>query len=316
MTPVQTDATNKKDKDGWLVMLYLAGDNNLAEDMVLSLQELIAEGVPTGDRVVAQLDPAGTNLAPSRFDLTPTRDPKGPKSYRSALEMALREFRVGTVEEQNTGSVAALSDFITWAVTYDADQRKKANGNPDATKYLLILSGHGSGVTEDFFLKDETSQDSLSITELQKALRLARQKVKKKIDILGLDACYMAMGEVAYQVRNEASVVIGAEGLEPQFGWPLGRILKTVKAERGKIDRPLGREDLARLIVKTYVKTYADFDETAGRSVDLSATRTSSMNELARAVQTLAGVLRRFDKSSHEKVLLAHWYAQTYKLDQ
>ena len=47
MTPVQTDATNKKDKDGWLVMLYLAGDNNLAEDMVLSLQELIAEGVPT-----------------------------------------------------------------------------------------------------------------------------------------------------------------------------------------------------------------------------------------------------------------------------
>ena len=40
------------------------------------------------------------------------------------------------------------------------------------------------------------------------------------IDILGLDACYMAMGEVTYQVRNEASIVIGSEGLDPAFGWP------------------------------------------------------------------------------------------------
>ena len=32
----------------WIVMLYLAGDNNLTEDMVLALQDLQAEG-PLGD---------------------------------------------------------------------------------------------------------------------------------------------------------------------------------------------------------------------------------------------------------------------------
>ena len=44
-----TDKTTPKLQKGqgpWLVMLYLAGDNNLAEDMVLSLQQLIEEGVP------------------------------------------------------------------------------------------------------------------------------------------------------------------------------------------------------------------------------------------------------------------------------
>ena len=30
----------------WLVMVYLAGDNNLTEEMVLALQDLAAEGPP------------------------------------------------------------------------------------------------------------------------------------------------------------------------------------------------------------------------------------------------------------------------------
>ena len=33
-------------RDPWLVMVYLAGDNNLSEDMVLALQDLKAEGPP------------------------------------------------------------------------------------------------------------------------------------------------------------------------------------------------------------------------------------------------------------------------------
>ena len=41
----------------WLVMLFLAGDNSLNEDMVLALQDIQAEGAPAGDRLVALLDP-------------------------------------------------------------------------------------------------------------------------------------------------------------------------------------------------------------------------------------------------------------------
>ena len=43
----------KKGKAGWLVMLYLAGDNNLSEEMVLALQDLQAEGGPAGGTVRA-----------------------------------------------------------------------------------------------------------------------------------------------------------------------------------------------------------------------------------------------------------------------
>lgn len=36
----------------WLVMLYLAGDNTLTEEMVLAMQDLLAEGPPRDDRLL------------------------------------------------------------------------------------------------------------------------------------------------------------------------------------------------------------------------------------------------------------------------
>jgi hypothetical protein len=322
MSPLATAKAKKaptaERMDGpWLVMLYLAGDTNLTEDMVLALQDLIEVGVPGKDRVVAQLDPIGVGLSTTRYDLTPKakKPPKyggRPKRDGFALQTALQRFEVEDVVEQSTGSAENLSSFIEWAVGYDTDERTKNNESTDSTKYLLILSGHGSGVTEDFFLRDETSMDSLKIPELQQALRAAKTSFGKKLDILGLDACYMAMGEVQYQLRNDVSIVIGAEGLEPEFGWPYGRILKGARAAGGC----LAPEALAKLIVDTYVKTYSDFDKTAGRSVDLGAVRLAPMKKLAVAVKRLSAALHNLGKSGHERVLLAHWYSQTYKFDQ
>ena len=138
-------------KHPWLVMLYLAGDNSLNEDMVLALQDLQAEGPPRGDRIVAQLDPSGAGRAPQAYDFSV---PKGPH---------LEAYRIPsfTAAGANTGNPQCLTDFIVWAT--------KNFGGP-GTRYLLVLSGHGSGTTEDFFLKDDSPEDSLSIDELRIAL--------------------------------------------------------------------------------------------------------------------------------------------------
>ena len=66
-------------------MLYLAGDNNLAEDMVLALQDLVAEGAPDGDQIVAQLDPSGVGLETQRYRFIGVR-----KTVRQATERCRR----------------------------------------------------------------------------------------------------------------------------------------------------------------------------------------------------------------------------------
>src|SRR5262245_4753530 len=64
-------ATTKTIKD-WTVMVYFAGDNNLAEEMVFALSNMFSEGSPNKDtQVVALYDSIGSLVA---FDI-PARQP-------------------------------------------------------------------------------------------------------------------------------------------------------------------------------------------------------------------------------------------------
>jgi hypothetical protein len=291
-------------KTGWLIMLYMAGDNNLSEAMVLSLQTLktLRVGGSAGDAaIVAQLDPSGVGLPTQTYDFT---------HAGASSRFHLDECRtIGAAPtEANTGNPNALSGFIKWA----------HNLYPNATRHLLVLSGHGSGTTEDFLLRDDNAADALSIDELGIALSDAYQVLKKKIDILGMDACFMSMGEVCYQIREHVDILIGAEGMEPQFGWPYSRILDEAKRlARGKILEP---EQLAKTIVEQYVEFYSDYDRSAGRSVDLAAINLRKLHLLhgpfTRLIRALnsAKVAEKEDKRS--RLVYAHWRAQTYKADQ
>ena len=292
----------------WLIMLYLAGDNSLSEDMVLALQDLQAEGPPAGDKIVAQFDPSGLGLLTQRYDFSDSMKPDGTKKTR------LDDYRDTdcAASETNTGSQEALLNFIKWA-----DGRYGSKKEKKDYRHLLVLSGHGSGTTEDFLMSDESPKDSLTIDELTNALQAATKKVlRKKIDVLGMDACYMSMGEVAYQIRESVDFMVGAEGLEPEFGWPYRRILARAKAFLEDNGRHMRPKELAPAIVKEYVDHYSAYDRTAGRSVDLAAIDLGELAKVKKTFGTLVTELSRLDTPDHEKVLLAHWYAQTYKYEQ
>ena len=125
--------------------------------------------------------------------------------------------------EIDTGSVEALTDFINWAL---------GHGSADM-RFMLVLSGHGGGTSADFLMKDQNAQNALSIQELREALdnrlpilRTRTDDQNRKFDILGFDACFMSMGEVALEVRDYAdgSGRRGRDGARA-FGWPYRRIL-------------------------------------------------------------------------------------------
>ena len=167
-----------------------------------------------------------------------------------------------------------------------------------------------------------------------------------------MDACFMSMGEVAWEISEYVNILVGAEGLEPAFGWPYGRILADAKANRGANQKglPMDPRQVARAIVKGYVEHYADYDRAAGRSVDLAAIdlrrfknvkdsfkRTCLHTQDPHGCRQARGAAKAADaraisdsgqraeaeadaeqmrRASHHKIVLAHWYAQTYKSDQ
>lgn len=276
----------------WLVMLYMAGDNNLDHEMVQSLQLLLDVGPLGNDAIVAEFDSNQPGLGTRRYDFT---EPNGPH---------LADYLKSELSETSTGNPDTLKKFMEWAEgKYEADYR------------ILILSGHGSGTTEEFLMRDENADDFLSIDELKLALgNSGYGEDGKKLDIIGMDACYMSMAEVCYELRNHAEILIGAEGLEPEFGWPYSKFLRRVHEELKKIEtnegaaRALKPAEVAIILVKEYVDHYKSYD----MSVDLAAIRLSEMSALEMGFKSLVEALDN-DSDALHKLTSAHWNAQTYK---
>lgn len=292
----------------WTVLAFLAGDNNLSVSMVHDLKKMKLAGIGP-DRavtVVAQFDPAGSVVPTQRYVLT-EGDEDGALPDDVCVITGGRRIRKGQSEPEieNSGNPRTLLNFLRWGMQ-----------NYPAQHYMVVLSGHGSGADENLFLRDDTSNDSLSLSEMQTVLRAVRQELGREIDVLGLDSCLMSMAEVFYQLRGTVSYVVANEGFNPNTGWPYHRILPALVA-----DPAMSPEALARTVVERYIRYYKDFAH-AGLSVDISACNVGATGVLADSVRKLTNSLKAAlaeDKDSHifkDALVMSHWEAQTYKHDQ
>jgi len=98
-----------------------------------------------------------------------------------------------------------------------------------------------------------------------------------KIDILGMDACFMTMTEVAYQIKDYADLLVSSEESEPEGGWPYDAILSQLT-----FNPSLTPTQLATNIVDDYIFTYPTTYVTQS-AIDLSYmdTLTGQLSNLA-----------------------------------
>jgi len=129
---------------------------------------------------------------------------------------------------------------------------------------------------------DDEAKDFLDNVEMKRVLMGVKKSLKRKIDILGFDACLMSMAEVAYQVKDAVDFSVGSEETEPNAGWPYNRVLKALAAQPAMSPR-----DLAATVVTQYLASYGQ-----NEGVTLAATDLSALNPLATAIDKLAGLLR------------------------
>jgi len=95
---------------------------------------------------------------------------------------------------------------------------------------------------------DDGSGHSLDTLELGGVLKLAKQEIGHKVDLLGMDACLMSSLEVAYEVKDDASVVVGSEEPEPAAGWDYSTLLGDLSANPAMGGKELGQRAVARYI--------------------------------------------------------------------
>jgi len=269
----------------WTVLCYLAGDNFLDWFMKENLKELIKTGSSDRVNVIVFIDTTDDDtkiFEVNQGDLI--RIPSRIVNYS------------WSGSELNTGDPLTLTNFASWAV-------KKY----PAKKYFLILGGYGEGwigLMHDMN-NGEGNTDVLSLEELEYALEDITKSIKDvnskgKIDVLGLDACYMGMLEVMYQVKDYADYLVASENEEALDGWPYDKLLEPI------IDDPdMDGLQLASNVVDSYIDSVKGTPAKMDNVLTLSVVNLGLIEEVVQEVDALSLLLLRLQKEKPRKIVFA-----------
>jgi hypothetical protein len=139
-----------------------------------------------------------------------------------------------------------------------------------ADQYALVIWNHGGGLSGAAW-DDSSRGDFLSVKEIRDAVDASSIT---KFDLIGFDACQMAIADMAFAVRELCDVFVGSQMDEPGDGWAYDDILAQLKA-----NPTMSESQLAQAIVTTYGNFYA-----GQPNITLSALTTSLLDELAVAL--------------------------------
>jgi len=238
----------------WTIMHYTNVDNNLEGAAFNDYYEMQSVGSGSGINIVAQLDRAegfdtrfGDWTDTRRFviESVPPQAEADMEAQRAAVVDYLVELGQGDSEtltalaantadsdihklyvennlgatfeqtpvqelgEVDMGDPQSLVDFIEWSVqNYPADH------------YMLVIGSHGGG-WRGIGPDDGDGQESmLDLPEIDAALNTARQDLGLgRFDIVGFDACLMAVTDVAVMLEPHADYVLFSQEVIPSNGW-------------------------------------------------------------------------------------------------
>jgi len=195
----------------WTVLVYIAGDNNLADAGLFNIKQMESVGSSSQVNIVVQYDKGYQTVTNVDWDgcrrYYITQDTTGSDSITSTAVDDLGTIDSGTQEE--------LDDFISWGM----------NKYP-AENYAIILWNHGAGWKDKSgnpikgICWDDESGNYLDQTEVRASLATAKTlNDDQNIELVGMDACLMGMLEVAYDLAPSANYFCGSVETIPGYGW-------------------------------------------------------------------------------------------------
>ena len=246
----------------WTVMVYMDGDNSLESFAVINTDQLELVGSDANVNFVVLID---TMTGPA--DLL---------YIENGQSVSVGE-KYGYPMEVNMADPAVLEQFIEIGVQ-----------DFPAEKYAVILWDHGGGwrgiCWDDTTLELTGVDDCITMTEMRDAFAGAYKETGEVIDMVGFDACLMAMPEVSYQLRDYASFLVFSEETIPGLGFPYDMLAADLVA-----DPTVDGEAFAVIIAKDYAAYYASMSGFV--DVTISVFDMAYMDELTAAVDYLGSEL-------------------------
>jgi len=286
ITPEQ--APTKNAPANWTFVIFMRPSSNLQEFVIKNIESIARGGVMPGINVVIQENNA---LVAQRFQVinhaiidqeTLSVEPDDEINLVNTMAWAVEKFPAEQYALIVWGNGAGVLDqhFIPSSGTWEFEETVLATA---AQPCQVCQVGTCSQQVKRAVAFDDALKRFLSTAGLGRALTTISEKVLRgqKLAIIGMDACRMAMAEVAYEVRGTAQYLIGCENCTPlPDGWNYEQIFARMDSTGST------PEDICRLIVTTFQEFYEKYDHT--KTYTESAIALAHIEQLAQELSTIA----------------------------
>jgi hypothetical protein len=326
----------------WTIMVFMNGDNNLEPDALADFAEIAAIGSNDEVNIIVQMDLIGKYVMNAwtqtlRFRITKDMPPLPKNAIMDIGEANMGDQKV--LQDFVTWSLSKYPAKKFALVVWDHGQgyrlmlaNQKMSGDLEKQIFNTTVDPSGSfsavldsmrEAIEDKNINitvgdpfrscsqspfkscsnDETSDDELFNSEIQEAL--IQSLNKKKLDVLGFDACLMGMIETAYAMRNVSKNLVGSEELEPGSGWQYNDWLGKLMAQPS-----MDGQQLSKVLVDSYANISSYYSNNT-----LAGTDITEFDDVALKISSFANTLKNSLHTDLPAIIAARKECSVYAPD-
>jgi len=213
--PLSADKTSVSDKSKKDKELDKKNDNNEKETLLIYMVGSDLEsrsGAGTDD--LKEIEESGIDLEKANVLVYAGGAPKWhndivSEEENTILQLGGKGFEpVAKMGFSNMGESNTLLEFLDYS--YD---------NYPSNSYSLIMWDHGNGPIIGYGKDMLFDNDSLTLLEMDNALKASPFGKGKKLEWVGFDACLMSSAELVCIWDNYAKYLVASQEIEPSFGW-------------------------------------------------------------------------------------------------
>ncbi|MFH0898133.1 MAG: clostripain-related cysteine peptidase [bacterium] len=286
---VSSEQKTTKTEAEWTIVTYIQSDNNLYYFSNLNISSMEEAGSTDQVNILVQWD-----------------QPQNKKTWRYKIEKGGQVDAGSLNQEMGVNPEREIVECMQWAkVNYPAKHYmlvlwnhgggvidrlvkvslSRAIGNLSGDRFWLEVPGLASTTLDDRgILYDDSDHTFLNNQGLANALTQIKGVLGKNLDILGMDACLMAMIEIAYQVKETTDYLVAAENVEAGEGWDYAGFLKPLVANPTAFS--------SDMLAKTIVESYSNYYEVQDPEYTLSAI---NVNKIDNVVSSMNDILILLD---------------------
>jgi hypothetical protein len=278
----------------WTFLVYMNAANDLERFGALNMNQMEQAGSTNDVNIVIQYK----RIAQSNgYDDTSNGNWTDTRRYYVTQDSNTSNINSPLISQSSNidmGKAQTLQEFVRWGVAAFP-----------AEKYCLVLWNHGAGwrsekkgspITRGFSYDDATG-NHIDTIQLAGAVNIDR-----KWDIITFDSSLMQMAEVAYEIRNQASYIVGSEESPPGTGYRYERLMNNLTGNPSQAP-----QTFASFIAQDTLAAYG-----TGSNITQSVLDASKVGALAPALNTLGSALTAAQATWGTQIASARRQAETY----